>query len=154
VVELAGKIDRASVAQVTALTQVHPHHRVADVQDGGVYGIVRRGAAVRLDVRVLSAKERLGALDRQRFDPVDILGPAVIAFAWIPLGVLVVQQGAQRLQHRRARDVLGWNQLEGVLLPLEFVADRGTDLRIDGIDPACEVSSLFQHSLIIRNPGG
>src|SRR5919204_5963041 len=94
---------------------------------------------------MLGAEQRLGPLDSERFDTVHVFGAAVVTLAGVALGVLVVQERAQCLQDRGTGDVLGRNQLEGVLLPLEFVTDRGGDFRIDGIDPAGQVGAGLQH---------
>src|SRR5207248_10245662 len=102
-----------------------------------------------LHVGVLRTEEGLGALDRQRLDPVDVLTASVVALARVALGIFVVEQGAKRLQHRGAGDVLRWNQLQRVLLAFEFVADRGTDLGIDQVNTTGQVSAGLQHRLII-----
>src|SRR5216684_8503336 len=145
VVELAGEVHRAAVAQVPALAEVHPHDGVADVEHGGVDGIVRRRAAVRLHVGVLGAEERLRAIDAQRLDPVDDLGAAVVELARVALGILVVEQRTEGLEDSRTGDVLRGNQLQRVLLALVFVADRGTDLGIDHVDPAGQIGAGLQH---------
>ena len=149
VIELAGEIHRAAVTEVAAVAQVHAHHRVARIEHGRVDRIVGGRPTVRLHVGMLGVEERLGTFDRERLDPIDVLAAAVVALSWVPLGVLVVEQRAERLQNRRAGDVLGGNQFQGVLLALELVADRGADLGIDGIDPAGQVGSSLQHRLII-----
>src|SRR5207244_4665382 len=93
---------------------------------------------------------RLRPLDGKRFDSIDVLAAAVVALAWVALGVLVVKERAERLEHRRAGDVLGRDQLERVLLALELVADRGPHLGIDSVDLAGEVGRL-QH--LVSAPG-
>src|SRR5438128_3374267 len=86
---------------------------------------------MRLDVYVVGAEQLLRALDRQRLDLVDDLaGAAVVAPAGIALGVLVREQGAQRLEDGGAGQVFRRDQLERLRLPSELVADELRDLRI------------------------
>ncbi len=67
---------------------------------------------MRLDVRVVGAEQLLGTLDRQGLRHVDVLAAAVVAPAGITLRVLVREDGAHRLEHRVADEVLGRDQLQ------------------------------------------
>ena len=91
------------------------------LQRGQQHRHVGLRAGVRLHVGVFGAEERLGALDGQRLDHVDVLAAAVVALARIAFGVLVGEHRAGRFEHRRADEVLGGDQLEAGLLPLFFV---------------------------------
>src|SRR5438552_2654750 len=79
-----------------------------------------------------SAIARKGAksIARQLLDLIDELAAAVVAPAGQPLGVLVGEHRALRLEHRLADDVLRGDELEVVPLPLRFPADGREDLRI------------------------
>ena len=88
-VELARKVQRMTVRQMAAVSQVHPQHGVAGFEQREVYAHVRLCARMRLHVGVLGSEQRLGATDCQRFHDVDKLAPTVIATSGIPLGVLV-----------------------------------------------------------------
>ena len=144
-IELAREIDRAAMAEVAPVTQIHAHHGVARTENGGVDGVIRGSAAMGLHVRVLGVEQRLGSLDGQGFNPIDVFATAVVALARIAFGVFVVEQRAQCLQHGRTGDVLRGNQLQCVLLPFELVPDCGTNLRIDSIDAAGEIGLRLQH---------
>ena len=74
------------------------------------------GAGVRLDVGVLGAEERLGAVAGEVLDLVDDLAAAVVALAGNALGVLVVEPRAERLEHRDRGEVLRGDELERLLL--------------------------------------
>ena len=76
--------------------QRQAHDRVAGLQQRVVDGGVGLRAGVRLDVGVLGAEQRLGAVDRELLDDVDVLAAAVVALARVALGVLVGQHGALR----------------------------------------------------------
>ncbi len=81
VVQLAARVDRRAVREVTALVELHPEHRVARVEKRQVHGHVRVGACVRLDVGVIGAEQRLRSLTSEVFDFVDHLVTAVVALA-------------------------------------------------------------------------
>ena len=106
-------------------------HLVARREHREVDGHVRLRARVRLHVRVLGAEERLGPLARELLDLVDDLAAAVVALAGIALGVLVRRRRADRLEHRRPREVLGRDQLDLPALPLQLAPERVGDLGVD-----------------------
>ena len=137
---------------MSAVAQVHAEHRVAGLQHSGVDRVVRHCPRVRLDVGVLGIEKRLRPLDGERFNSIDVLAAAVVALARVAFRVLVVKERTERLEHRRAGDVLGRDQLERVLLALELVADRGPHLGIDSVDLAGEVGRL-QHQVIMTSRG-
>src|SRR5256885_2562289 len=84
-----------------------------------------------LDVDVLGAEELLRRLNCECLDLVDHLtGAAVVAAAGISLGVLVREQGAERLEDRRAGEVLRSDQLESLRLPPVLLANEIRNLRI------------------------
>ena len=87
---------------------------------------------MRLDVGVLGAEERLGTVPGQVLDLVDDLAAAVVALAGDALGVLVVEPGAERLEHRDRGEVLRRDELEGLLLALQLLVEQGGDLGIGG----------------------
>ncbi len=124
--ELAGEVHRGAVREVAALGERQREDAVPGPQQGEVRGHVRLRPGVRLDVGVLGAEERLGAVDGELLDLVDHLAPAE-AF-----GVLVGQRRSGRLEHRLGDEVLAGDQLEPVGLPRRFLADQLRDFRVDG----------------------
>ena len=111
--------------------QLEPHQRVAGLQQRVVDGGVGLRAGVRLDVGVLGAEQRLGAVDRQLLGDVDVLAAAVVALAGIALGVLVGQHRALALEHRHRDEVLRGDHLQRALLALELERQHLGDLGID-----------------------
>ena len=69
------------MAEVAAVVERHPHDRVAGLEHRHVGGVVGLGAGVGLDVGVLGAEQRLGAVDRELLGDVDLLAAAVVALA-------------------------------------------------------------------------
>ena len=135
VVEPPREVHLEAVGQVAAVRQLEREDRVARLQDGEVDGHVRLRTRVRLDVRVLGAEERLRAVDRELLDLVDDLAAAVVATPGIPLGVLVRRDAADRLEHRRPREVLGRDELDLAALALELLLEERRDLGIDVGEP-------------------
>src|SRR5262249_31268375 len=86
----------------------------------------------------------LGAVDGELLDHVNILAAAVVAPARIAFGIFIGQQCAGGVEHGTRYDILGGDQLDLVLLPLELVFDGGKDLGVgvlqmlgEELFPAC-----------------
>ena len=100
------------------------------LEQGLVHGEVGVGAGMGLDVGVLGTEERLGPVPGQVLHLVDDLVPAVVAASGVSLGVLVGQDRARRRQHRRGREVLRRDELQGRRLAIDLVPEQGQDLRV------------------------
>jgi hypothetical protein len=127
----AGDRDVPAVGQVTARGQAQAHHGVAGLEEREVDREVRGRAGVRLDVRVLGAEQRLGAIDAELLDLIDVLLALVVALAWIALAVLVGQHGAGGGEHRTGDVVLGGDQPDLVALAALLGGDQLGDFGID-----------------------
>ena len=127
---LAGLVDVLAVGEVAAGGEIHAHEHVAWLHQGHEHGLVRLRAGVGLHVGELATEQRFGPVDRQPLDVVDLLAAAVVAPAWIALGVLVGEHRSLRLEHGARDDVLRRDQLDLPPLPREFPLDWGEQLRI------------------------
>ncbi len=130
-VGLAGKVQRMTVREVSAMRQVQSENGVARLNDRGVSSHVGGRTRVRLHVGVLGAEELLGAIARQVLHHVGELASAVIALAGIALGVLVGEDRAGGFQHGFADKVLRGDQLQAFVLATFFVLDGLRDLGIN-----------------------
>src|SRR5262249_62154226 len=65
---------------------------------------------------------------------VDDVVAAVVALAGVALGVLVGEHRALRLEHCRRREVLGRDQLDRRVLPLDLAADDAGDGRVGALE--------------------
>ena len=92
--------------------------------------LVHLRARVGLDVGEAAAEQLARTLDGERFHLVGILAAAVVAPARIALGVLVGEHRADRLEHRRAGDVLARDQLDPLALAAKLTADDRVHRRI------------------------
>jgi hypothetical protein len=131
VVQPARHVELHAVGQVAAVGQREPHDRLAGLQQRVVDRRVGLGAGVRLHVGVLGPEQRLGPIDGQLLDDVDVLAPAVVAAARVALRVLVGQHAALALEHRHRHEVLRRDHLERALLALQLAADGVGHLGID-----------------------
>ncbi len=139
VVQATGDVDLHAVREVAAVGQREAHDRVARLQQRVVDGRVGLRAGVRLDVGVLGAEQRLGAVDRELLGDVHPLAAAVVAAAGVALGVLVGEDRALAFEHRARHEVLRGDHLERALLALELAAQGLGDLGIDLGEGAVEV---------------
>ncbi|MCY1435007.1 hypothetical protein D9M71_510860 [compost metagenome] len=131
VVQLAGRADLGPVGQVAAVGQAHAQEGVAGLQQCQVYRGVGLGTRVWLDVGVPGAEQRLGAVDGQLFNHIDVLAATVITLARVAFGVFVGQLGALGLHHLRAGVVLRGDQLDMVFLALHLAADGSEQRRVE-----------------------
>ena len=116
--------------EVATVREVEAQNRVARLQHRGVCLHVGLRSGMGLDVRMLGAKQLLGAVARQVFDHVGILAAAVVALAGISLGVLVREHRSRGFEHGFADEVFRGNQLEALVLAAGFVVNGGGDLWI------------------------
>jgi hypothetical protein len=129
-VQPAREVDGRTVREVSAVSERHAENHIARLQHRVVDRLVRLRAGVRLDIRVVGVKQLLRALDRELLGNVDVFAPPVVPLAGVAFGVLVRQHRALRREHRRARVVLGGDQLDVVLLAEDLAAHRLPQLRI------------------------
>ena len=123
-VEAPGEIDLEAVREVATMIEPERQHGVPRLHQPEVHRHVRLRAGMGLDVRVLGTEQCPGPVDGELLDLVDDLAAAVVPLARIPLGILVGRHGADRLEHRRPREVLRRDQLDLVALALELGAEQ------------------------------
>src|SRR5690606_28183956 len=121
VVKFAGEVDRGAVSKVAALRQVHTQSGIARLQQRGVNSEVSLRARVRLDVRVVSAKEFFRTVNRQLLDDINVFATAVVALARITFSIFVGQLRTLRLHHARAGVVFGGDQFDVLFLTYFFL---------------------------------
>ena len=128
--DAAAVVDRGAVRQVPAMRQRHAHELAARRQEHHERREIGLRARVRLHVGVRRAEQLLQPVDGQLLHLVHHLAAAVVPLARVPLGVLVGERRAHRVDDGAAREVLARDELEAVLLPAQFLVDQARD---DGI---------------------
>ena len=146
--ELAREVRGRAVGEVAAVVEGHAHDGVSRLGEDRLGGVVCLGARVRLDVCETSAKELLHTVTREVLDLVDRPAAAVVAVARKALCVLVGERGPNGLHHRERDEVLGGDELDGVALSRELVADGGGKLGVGG------AQVLEVHGILLLGPDG
>ena len=130
-IEAAGKIHRGSMAQMTAVGQVHAQDSVPGLEDGEIDRHVGLGAGMGLDVGVGRAEDLLHPAQGQVFGGIHKFAAAVEAPPRITFGILVGQDGALGLEHRVAHEIFRGDQLQFMELPLPLPLDDRVNGRIN-----------------------
>ncbi len=145
--EATREVHVVAVGEMPAMRQVHAHDPIARLEHGEIGDQVGRGPRVRLDVGMRRAEERQRAVPGQGLGLVDFLAAAVVALPGIALGVLVGEDRSHRLEHRRAREVLRGDHLQGLALALELALEDGRDRRVGGLECRVLVEHRRPHDL-------
>jgi hypothetical protein len=130
IVVVAGTVQMEAVAQMTAVVQLHRQHSVAGLEQGHIDRRVGLRAGVRLDIGKLCAEEGFGPVDGDLLGDVHKLTAAVVAPAWIALGVFVGKHTARRGQHSREDVIFAGDQFDAVVLALALQLDSVVDVRV------------------------
>ena len=128
--EATGEVHRAPMGQMPPMRQIKPHDGVPRLEDRKVDRHIGLGTGVGLDIDMRGTEQRLGPLDGQGLSLIHELTAAIISPTRIPLGVLVGHNGACRLQHRLAHEVLRGDEFQSVGLPLRLSVNGLGDLRV------------------------
>jgi hypothetical protein len=83
---------------------------------------------------VLDVEERLGAIDRERFDLVDIALALVIAAPGVAFGILVSENRPGRLQHRFRNVIIRPDQPDRIDLVALFLFYEVKNFRISSLE--------------------
>src|SRR5579885_3465883 len=105
---------------------------------------------MRLHVGVGRAEEFLRAVDGELLGDIDILAAAVIALARIAFRVFVGQYRALRLEHARARVILGSDELDVIFLAAPLALERAAELGVE----AADIQALWKHSRTLQCKSG
>ena len=111
-----GNVNRAAVAQVTAVIQVHAHNRISRIQNGKENSQVCLCTGMWLYIGIIAAKQFLGTLNGDGFYDINLFTSAVIALARISFCILVGQDTAHCVHDRLADNVFAGNQFNGTSL--------------------------------------
>jgi len=119
------------VGQVAAFGQAHAHDGVAGLQQAEKHRLVGLAAGVGLHIGEVGAEQGLQAVDGQLLDHVDMFTTAVVALAWVALGVLVGQLRTLRGHHGGRGVVFAGDELDVLFLALVLGLDGGPDLGVN-----------------------
>ena len=129
-IHLAGHVDRRTVRQVPAVSQVEAHEGVARLQAGEEHGHVRLRTGMRLDIGIFGVEKFAEAVDGQLLDLVDHFATSIIAGARITFCIFVGAHAAECLKHLLAHKVFGRDELKAFTLAFLFFADQVGNLDV------------------------
>lgn len=143
--DLSG-VGLVTVGQVATMGQVETHQSVVWLHDGLVDLQVGWRARQGLDVDAPLLRVQVEGLQgsglAQQLDSVDVLVTTVVSGARVTFGVLVAHWGSQGVEDCRGREIFGGNQVDGVLLSVDFVLDDLGNLRVGFLQVARDHSSV------------
>ena len=106
IIQLAAKVDRRTVREMTAVIQAHTQHSIARLNECEIRGKIRIRAAMRLHIGELCAEKLLRTLAGKLFYQVNLFAAAVIALPRVAFGVFIGKDAAHGLHNCRTREVL------------------------------------------------
>ena len=128
----SGNIHRASVGEMSAVIQIHPHDGVPGVADRKLHRQIGLCPRMGLYVGIIAAKELLRPLNGQLLHHIHALASAVVTLRRVSFRILVGQRAAHGRHHRFAHPVLGSDQLDMAVLSLLLIHDGLGDFRVNG----------------------
>ena len=118
---------------MTALVQAQAENAVARLENSIKHDMIRRRAAVGLDVGIPSPKSLQGPFDGHCLDPVDDFASPMVTVAHEAFRGLVLYDGSQGRPHGGGTAVFGGNELQGVLLAPSLFLDQVVNDGIVGV---------------------
>ena len=106
-----------------AMGKVQPHDPVARLQQRQKHRLIGLRAGMGLHIDKARAEQLLRAVDSDLFHHIDMLAPAVIAFAGVTFGIFVGQNRPLGAQHIKAHNVFRCDQLDLVHLAIKLASD-------------------------------
>src|SRR3989344_9155519 len=147
--------DRVPMSEVTSVGEIHPEERVPWFHDCKVGCDVCRSAGMRLHIGMACFKELLCPINCNLLHNIGVLLPAVVALAWVPFAVLIIEDRPHHLHHCRGNVVLGRNEFHSLTLaqhlPHQCFIEHGV-LRFECI--VCEhTGSIAVHNVHMQKIG-
>jgi hypothetical protein len=138
-----------AVREVAAVREVERHDAVVRREERRLDGEIRGRARERLDIDAPIAVRDAEGLERaalaEALDGVDVFVAAVVARAGLAFGVLVREDGAERVKDGRGREVLRRDEDERAALARLLLLDEVKNLRVhrrerlvEALRPLCE----------------
>ena len=143
---LTGNICGAAVGQVTAVGQAHTHHGIPRLEQRQLYGSIGLGTGVGLHIGKLRTKQILRPLNAKALNLINVLAAAVVTLTREAFCILVGQNGAHGGNDSGGRKVFRGNQLQAVLLTVEFSFHHPGELRVEVGYKANRINGFSVHS--------
>ena len=154
VVEGAAEVGLQTMAQVAATLDGQAEHAITRIEQRHERRDVGVGAAVRLHIGELAAKQLLRAIARQILDLVVEFAAAVVALAGVALGVLVGHPAAHRVHHGSADMILAGDQFKRAGLTIGLPRHDALHLGIGFVQHGQQAARKFVERRGGRGVGG
>ena len=128
----AREIDWEAVGHMAAVKQVHPHERVARIQQSKHRRDIGGASRCWLTLAWVTPKKLFGSIAREVLDDVDPLVPAVVAESWVAFEYLLVPMEPRASRTSSETKFSLGDHLQSCLLPLEFAVECLGQLWIKG----------------------
>ena len=142
----AGNICGAAVGQMSAIGQAHTHHGITRLKQRQLYGCIGLGTGVGLHIGKLSAKQILCSLDAQALNLINILAAAVVTLTGQAFCILVGENRAHGSNNSGGGKIFGGNQLQAILLPVQFPFHHVGEFRVEVGYKANRINGFSVHS--------
>lgn len=109
-----------TVRKVTAHTQIQSEDLVAGLKDREEHRRIGLGAAVRLDIGVVTVEDFFQPVDGQLFGLVDDFTTGVIALTRVAFRIFIGHDVAHGLHHLDGSEVFGSDQFQAVALAFQL----------------------------------
>ena len=126
----AAEVDRAAVAEVATVVEVHTHEGVASLEACHKDSHVGLSTAVGLHVSPFSTIELLGTFDSDGLALVHYLATAIVTFSGIALGIFVGHDGTHGFHHLVTYEILRGNEFNAFGLTFSLLLDEVENLSI------------------------
>ena len=124
------EVNSRTVTEVTSMTEVETHKRVAGFETCHKDRHVRLRAAMGLDINVLCIVEFFQTFTGDIFRNIHHLASPVIAMSGITLCILVGQHAAHRFHHLVAYKILAGNQFDAFCLTFTLLTNHVKNLSV------------------------
>ncbi len=124
-VEFAAEAHLVAVGEVAAVRKVEAKDGVSDLEHSRIGRGIGLRAGVGLHVGVFGGEDLFGAIAGEVLNHIGVLAAAVIAPAWVALGVFVGKNGAGSLKHRFRDEVFAGDHLQPLVLAEGFLVKSG-----------------------------
>ena len=125
-----GKVNRASVCQMSAVIQVHSHESITRIHECKKYSHICLSTGMWLYICVSAAEQLHGSVSGKILYYINVLASAVITLARITLCILIGESASHSRHYCLADKVLRCDQLDVFALSVGLSSDRCCNFRI------------------------
>ena len=119
-----GKVDRASVCQMSAVIQVHTHHSVTRLKQCKLYCHICLCSGMWLYIGIGASKQFFGTVNGKLLYLIYTLASSIITFSRISFCIFICHDASLCFHNCITDPVLGCDQLDMAVLTVHLRFDR------------------------------